>query len=288
MTQSVLETLLLAYARGFPVRKGKIRLVNALWPRLGGGVMRSAKLIHGGYTVKCDLREVLQRQFYFFGTYFVEEEILAQWDRFARGSRVIFDVGANAGIYSLAAVAVNPQVQVHAFEPTPEIARGLRETIAENRLGSNISVHELAVSERTGRAALMRYRGSDDTNGGMNFIVEQSDASAESVGTTSIDEFCDAQGIEMIDLLKMDIQGHEASALRGAERMLSEGRIGTIFLELNWGPPGEPSSAQECIDLLSNAGYKFAAPSGALSWSAAGPWLRSCADIIATRAGVQS
>jgi hypothetical protein len=130
---------------------------------------------------------------------------------------------------------------------------------------------------------LKRYRGSDDTNGGMNFIVERSDAGDEGIDTVSIDDFCEAHSLEVVDLLKMDIQGHEASALRGARRMLSEGRIGTIFLELNWEPPGEPSSAQECIDLLSNAGYKFAAPSGSLSWSLAGPWLRSCADIIATR-----
>lgn len=288
MIQSFLDRLLIAYARRFPVRRGKIRLVNALWPLTGGGAVRSATLVHGGYTIKCDLREVLQRQFYFFGTYFVEEEILAQWDRLARTSNVIFDIGANAGIYSLAAAAVNPQIQVHAFEPTPEIARGLRETIAANGLASNILVHELAVSERSGTAALMRYRGGDDTNGGMNFIVEWTDAGTESVGTVSIDEFCEAQAIDRIDLLKMDIQGHEASALRGAGRMLSEGRVGTIFLELNWAEPGEPSSAQECIDLLSDAGYQFAAPSGSLSWSSAGAWLRSCADIIATRPGVQS
>lgn len=290
MRPTVLETTLLSYARGFPLRKGKIRLVNALWPYMGGGFMRSATLRHGGYRIKCDLREILQRQFYFFGTYFVEEELLAHWDRFASTSSVVFDIGANAGIYSLAAAAAaGSQVQVHAFEPTPEIASGLSDTIAENGLSANIFVHQLAVSEQAGTATLMRFRGGgDNSNGGMNFIVEGADADAESVGTISIDEFCETQGIEHIDLLKMDIQGHEASALRGARRMLSGGRIGTIFLELNWAPPGEWSSAQECVDLLSDAGYAFAAPSGDLCWRSSGPWLRSCVDIVAAKPSASS
>lgn len=290
MIQTALEKTLLAYARSFPIRKGKVRLINALWPYLGGGVMRLATLRHGGYRVKCDLRETLQRQFYFFGTYFVEEEILAHWDRFARTSNVIFDLGANAGIYSLAAAAAaSSHVRVHAFEPTPEIAFGLRDTVVANDLSPNIVVHEIAVSERSGAATLIRCRGgADESNGGMNFIIEGADDGADRVGTISIDAFCEVRAIDRIDLLKMDIQGHEAAALRGAERMLSEGRIQTIFLELNWAAPGSPSSAQDCIDLLSDAGYKFAAPNGDLLWSPSGPWLKSCADIIATRLDVLS
>ena len=42
------------------------------------------------------------------------------------GRQVIFDVGANAGIYSLAALAIQRDATVHAFEPTPEIATRLR------------------------------------------------------------------------------------------------------------------------------------------------------------------
>ena len=69
--------------------------------------------------MSCDLSEMLQRQFYFFGTYFVEEHILTCWEQEAKGARVIFDVGANAGIFSLAALAVQRDATVHAFEPTP-------------------------------------------------------------------------------------------------------------------------------------------------------------------------
>ena len=70
-----------------------------------------ATLKHGGFKMSCDLSEMLQRQFYFFGTYFLEEDILSCWETAAKGAKVVLDVGANAGIYSLAALAVQPDAR---------------------------------------------------------------------------------------------------------------------------------------------------------------------------------
>ena len=107
---------------------------------------------------------MLQRQFYFFGTYFLEEDALCSWESAARDANVIFDVGANAGIYGLAALAIQPCASVHAFEPTPEIAVRLRETAKVNGL-DHLYVHEVAVSNDNGRAILKRCRGELGTNG---------------------------------------------------------------------------------------------------------------------------
>ena len=95
-------------------------------------------LNHGGFKMSCDLSEILQRQFYFFGTYLVEEDILRCWESAAKGARFIFDVGAKAGIYSLAALAIQPDATVHAFEPTPEIAVRLREAAKLNGILARI------------------------------------------------------------------------------------------------------------------------------------------------------
>lgn len=136
MDAPALEKALIAYARAFPLRKGKLRVIDRLWRAAAGsrGTARVAHLRHGGQRMPCDLSEMLQRQFYFFGTYFLEEKILDCWTKAAKGARVIFDVGANSGIYSLEALASQPDAIVHAFEPTPEIASRLRETAALNRL----------------------------------------------------------------------------------------------------------------------------------------------------------
>ncbi|PYR30079.1 MAG: hypothetical protein DMF90_28475 [Acidobacteria bacterium] len=285
MTTAALEKLLLLYAQRFPLRRGKMRVIDSLWRAAVGdsSTHRVASLKHGDFMLPCDLSAMLQRQLYFFGTYFVEEYILRCWETAAKGE-VIFDVGANAGIYSLAALAVQPDATVHAFEPTPEIAAGLRATARLNGL-NHLHVHEVAVLDRAGQATLRRFRGELGANEGMNFVTRDVvDPTGERVETISLDRFCQNCEIEHVDLLKLDIQGHEPSALVGAANMLAGGRIGTIFSELNWARDRATACpASEVVRLLDQAGYSFSKPGKHLHWKKAGHWLRMETEIIATQ-----
>jgi FkbM family methyltransferase len=277
------ERLLILYARRFPIQRGKLRLIDYLWPAaVGNDRRRIADLKHGGFKIPCDLNELLQRQFYFFGTYFVEEHILACWANAARDAQVILDVGANAGIYSLAALAVQPQATVHAFEPTPETAARLRKAASMNHL-TRLHVHQAAVSNQNGHASLIRCRGELGTNEGMNFIgPATASAGMELVPTVCLDHFCTERSIDRVDLLKLDIQGHEHYALAGARELLIGRRVGMIFLELNWaeGPP-DACPAAESVRILDEAGYVFSRPGKRLEWRGAGEWLRALTDVIA-------
>jgi hypothetical protein len=100
MQHSTLENLLVWYARCFPIRRGKLRVINSFWRAAVGnqGALRLADLVHGGLKMRCDMSEMLQRQFYFFGSTFRQ--------------KITSGVGR----------------PVHAFERTPEIAARLRET----------------------------------------------------------------------------------------------------------------------------------------------------------------
>jgi FkbM family methyltransferase len=263
-----------------------MRAIDALWRVAVGnrGVQRTAVLKYGGFKVPCNLDEILQRQYYFFGTYFLEDHILQCWQTAAKDAKVILDVGANAGIYSLAALATQQDAIVHAFEPTPEIAARLRATVNLNGL-DKLYVHEVAVSSVNGYATLIRYRGELGTNDGMNFICQdQTRYDGDVVKTVCLDWFCENQLIDSIDLLKLDIQGHEHLALMGAKGLISAGRIRMIFMELNWN--NEASAvcpACESIRLLERAGYRFSRPGKVLKWENAGDWLRALSDVVARK-----
>jgi FkbM family methyltransferase len=275
------------YARRFPIRRGKLRVINLLWRAAVGNqsTHRVALLNYGRFKMTCDLSEMLQRQFYFFGTYVLEEDILRCWEAAAKGAKVILDVGANAGIYSLAALAIQPNAIVHAFEPTPEIVARLRATAKLNGL-DHLYVHEAAVFSKNGQAALKRCRGELGTNEGMNFISRDlGDSGTERVQTVCVDQFCRDHSINHIDLLKLDIQGHEHSALEGAEGLIKSGNIGIIFLELNWAKSaGTTCAATESIRLLEQGGYRFSRPGKRLNWEKSGDWLRSLSDVVAYHA----
>jgi FkbM family methyltransferase len=277
---TILENMLVGYARHFPLQRGKLRLVNALWRyAAGGNFTREARLRHGGFKVPCDLTEMLQRQFYYFGTYFLEDQILSCWEREARTSETIFDIGANAGIFSLAALAVKPDARVFAFEPTPEIANRLRAAVKINGL-RNLIVNEMAVGDHDGQAVLRRWRGVDNSNEGMNFITSE-EGVGEAVRLVSLDQYCQDNAIERIDLLKIDIQGNEPLAFSGAARLLREGRIRTIFAELNWNATGDGGPAAQMISSLAAANFRFSDPHDRTRWREAGDWMHGRSDIVA-------
>jgi FkbM family methyltransferase len=283
---SVFETLLLLYARRAPFRAGKYRLVERCWRSCirGGTSMRIATLKYGNFTMECDLRRMLQRQFYFFGTYFLEEPVLKAWSRFSSEASLVLDVGANAGIFSLAAASANSEASIHAFEPTPTIASHLRETIARNSLNGRVHVHECAVSKKSGSACLNFFSGETMDNEGMNYLTsERRRPDSIEVPTISIDEFCGQRALTSVDLLKVDVQGNEPDVLEGAAGLLSQGVPRTIFLELNWGTSCEDCPATCVVERLEAAGYSFADAKHQDKYFASGTWMRSLSDVIATR-----
>lgn len=282
---TIFEKFLLAYSRQIPLSKGKYRLVE----RFGRGnarkrdFIRQAKLLYGGYTMECDLRKMLQRQFYFFGTYFLEERVLACWSDQAKNAEVVLDIGANAGIYSLAAAASNPAAVIHAFEPTPEISMHLEGTLVRNQLTDRVFLHRCAVARQEGTGHLNFFSDGGGDNEGMNYVTDEAQSTRSiAVPTICLDEFCAQQGLSKIDLVKIDVQGNEPEVLAGAEQLIRTKALRTIFVELNWNhDEPEKSAASKTVSTLSEAGYHFADPNANLEFQDAGAWLSRLSDVVA-------
>lgn len=276
--------LLLGYCRYFPVRTGKYRMVERFGRGRQGDFIRLSKLKYGDFYMLCDLRKLLQRHFYYFGTYFLEERVLSYWTQHAKKAQVVFDIGANAGIYSLAAAASNPLANIHAFEPTPEIIVHFEETVNRNHLGKRVHIHPCAVARSTGIAYLNFCSGEHSDNEGMNFVTPSGlNLASVAIPTVSLDDFCPEHGISEVDLVKIDVQGLEPEVLAGAEMLIRRKALRTIFFELNWNHD-DPSHcpATKAVKILADAGYQFADPNGCMEFQDAGPWLHSLSDVVAS------
>jgi FkbM family methyltransferase len=153
-------------------------------------------------------------------------------ERNLREGNLVLDVGANHGIVSLeCSLFVGPSGNVHAFEPAPNTRACLIQHLRINEI-KNVSVFGVAVGERTGSAKLRIYDGA---TGLATLSDVDSDHVADKVievETVMIDQHCDAHGIRTVDLLKIDIEGHELFALRGAEHILVDKRVGAILFEI--------------------------------------------------------
>jgi FkbM family methyltransferase len=139
--------------------------------------------------------------------------------RLVRQGMTVFDVGANLGVYTLLAAArVGPEGRVHAFEPVPQLFQLLTESV--RRSGSrNILPSDLAVSDRSGSAVM--YLG-DDRDSDIHALAqsERRTGSVE-VRTITIDDYVEQKSVGRVDLIKIDVEGAELPALRGARRLLA-------------------------------------------------------------------
>jgi FkbM family methyltransferase len=149
-----------------------------------------------------------------------------------REGNVVLDIGANHGIISLeCALFVGLTGKVHAFEPAPRTRATLLRHLRINNI-QNVSVFDAAVGQAVGTARLRVY---DQATGLATLAESDPDNIADEVievKTTTLDEHCETHRIGTVDLLKIDIEGHELFALRGARRMLVSRRVRAILLEV--------------------------------------------------------
>lgn len=152
------------------------------------------------------------------------------WATLAPGSKTIFDVGSNVGVYALAAKALAPVARVVAFEPLERMRRRLVDNAALN--GFEIEAAQLAVSDRTGVASLYDVDRQIFSMASLDRVPRgKGEVVLREVNVVRLDDYCAGHGIESIDLLKVDIEGHEPAALRGMGELLGVARP-TMLIEV--------------------------------------------------------
>lgn len=145
---------------------------------------------------------------------------------------VIFDVGANVGDYAHEVNEVfGTQAELHCFEPSKATFEKLTRRTSTIE---GIVLNQLGVGSSTTSATL--YTDGDGSTLASLYPrdLERFDRSmdqTETIELVSVDDYCRAHSIEHIDLLKLDIEGNEFEALRGATKIIDEGRIDFIQLE---------------------------------------------------------
>lgn len=150
----------------------------------------------------------------------------------------IFDVGAHLGEASRKYRTLYPAAEIHAFEPFADSFEALCEQVADG--DPNIHAHALAVGASNGRSTFNLNR-SPSTNSLLASDVRGSgfwggrllDTQAlVDVPITTLDAFCEAQAIEHVDLLKLDVQGAEYDVLIGARGLMETHAIDAVYVEL--------------------------------------------------------
>jgi len=141
----------------------------------------------------------------------------------------VFDVGANCGEWSDAALAAFPAATVYAFEIIPQTFVKLQVAMASS---ARIRLVNKGLSDTTG-TVIVNYSPDHDVASSMIPVKQIHDFRWIDVPAETItgDDYCRAQGIKHIDILKIDVEGAEPLVLRGFSGMLSDKAIDLIQFE---------------------------------------------------------
>lgn len=187
----------------------------------------------GNAQFRCFLREHMGGQIFFRGSYSGNELTLIE--KLLNRDSVFLDVGANQGEFSIAAARIARYGKVIAFEPVSEYRERLFENIRLNDFG-NVQVIPVALGEQEGALPIYDQQGSF-TDGTRHeglptlFASESRHQAREVVPVKRLDDVLQELGVSGVDVIKLDIEGAEWIALRGAVSTLASNRP-TLILEI--------------------------------------------------------
>jgi FkbM family methyltransferase len=234
-----------------PVR-GMHRFSRDVGPRLAPA-HGTDRIRIGGVDFPIDHTNDTHRYIY-YGAY--EQETVRHMRDALRPGDVAIDGGANIGyITAEMAASVGPTGHVYAFEPSRACHALLARLAAQ---AGNIEIVAGAVSSRTGAGAFFdTERVFTSGYGVLGDISKPPDAIPYDVPTWALDDFCAERGVARLRYLKLDVEGSELAALRGAERLLHTGSIDFVHVELSFGESDVGRTSDAAIAaLLVSAGYR--------------------------------
>jgi FkbM family methyltransferase len=176
--------------------------------------------------------------------------------------RTFFDIGANIGQTSSVALSSFREARVFAFEPHPATFSKLVESLGKH---ARLNAYNFAMSNSSGAVPFFQYSSST-----LNSLIPNAQypmrkgvtAQKITVDCTTLSEFCSANGVHLIDILKIDTEGCDLPVLQGGEQLLSAGRIRFVYVEFNDMSPrtGSTGGALTPIsNFLAQFGFRFVA-----------------------------
>ena len=179
---------------------------------------------------------------------------------YIKSNMIVFDIGANVGDYTKYILKINPNVKVFCFEPVLKTYNTLIKNLSSEIKDSKVVCNNLALSNEIGEAEMYIYDDFDGRNSLHFNPVHSYDPKIlhkEKANLTTLDDYVIKNGIDRIDLLKIDVEGHETRVIEGAANLIKKKMIKCIQFEYNNNWASAEFTLQNIYNLLSEFGYKF-------------------------------
>jgi FkbM family methyltransferase len=246
MFRSAIQALLLWYARHVPYHPYKIQISKRLREIFRISLTGEYVEMRGELLWAMDAGDYTQRDLFWSGAKDVAE--MREALRCMPKGGVTFDIGANFGYYAITiASALKGDCRIYAFEPNPGTMQRFRNNVELN-CTRGLHLLETGLSDAPGRAMVVET----PAHSGAAYLRQNL---LSGVPVTTLDLFCEQNKIDRLDLIKMDIEGAELRALRGAVETLKRFRP-AMLIELNpETSEREGYSVRDLVVFLEDLGY---------------------------------
>lgn len=228
-----------AALRALPAFRGKGRLGLNIGRKIyghyeRGGTSLKTTTMRDGSILRLDLRSSFEERAFWTGEY--DADVIRGLLTLLRPGDTVVDAGANIGFYAIPfgrrLRALNGRL--YAFEPIPNNFERLQDAIRLNTVEHVTVAIEAALGEVSGTVAFHTQNeyGSETGNAIMIGAARPVRAADVVTAVTTLDEFAAERKITECRLIKIDIEGAELLALRGAERFITAARP-YVYYELN-------------------------------------------------------
>jgi len=211
-----------------------------------------------GVNWNLDLREGIDLTIFVLGAF--ERDTLRALEGLVRKGATVLDVGANVGAHTLhLARLVGDAGRVIAFEPTDFAMAKLRANLLANpELAKRVDLHQAFLVARAGAPIDPAVASSWPVDGTAADDAEMGSRAMKVSGAsaTTIDSVIAASGDPDVQLIKMDVDGHELDVLEGAQTLLARRRP-VIVMELAPYVFHPPEKFDRMVSLLASANYVF-------------------------------
>lgn len=153
---------------------------------------------------------------------------------------VVIDFGGFEGTWTDAVLSAQPEARVHVFEPHPGYAAALRDKFADR---PNVTIHEAAMGREAGTLSL-----SDAGDASSAVAAHERSFSAPVIAART---FFDDQGIDRVQLAKINIEGGEYELLPALIEAGLIGRVARLMVQFHLFQPDDRALRSEIVGRLS-------------------------------------
>ena len=216
--------------------------------------------------------EILNKKIKFFipseviewrvNTFFTKEPETLEWiDNFDNNKKfILWDIGANIGLYSIYASLKHSNCEIISFEPSTSNLRTLSRNISINNLENRIKIFTNPLSNKTDKFLKMQ-EGNFIEGGALNSFGENYNFEGKEfkslmsyqLMSKSINSILDEKILEVPNYIKIDVDGIEHLILGGANKYLNHSNLSSLSVEIN---EDFTEQFQEVLKIMKDSNFK--------------------------------